>query len=162
MWEHPSFQPSLWIIIFHNMWQLFFLLHHLVFPEILIYEYCLNMLIFKKQQNSYRNTTIHISFFFPYSKFYQQLLKVLAYSYFINVTIISWRVKTNCMNTYVTNLCNVTRNNINLQPYKTASMTHRNVFFFFLPWNIWKIILMPSRRNMPPHPSQGANVWTGF
>jgi len=38
------------------------------------------------------------------------LLKVSVYSYFINVTMISWKVKISCMNVYVIKLCNITRN----------------------------------------------------
>lgn len=99
---------------------------------------------------------LHLGFF-SCNKFYQQLLKVLVYPYFINVTIISWRIKINCMNVYVIKLCNVTRNNISLQPYKITSMTQRNVVFFCYG-TIQRIILMPFWRNLPPQPSQDANV----
>lgn len=123
--EHPPFQPSLWMIIFHNLLSVM-----IIFPIISSsFPRSIYIWMLFKHDNIQKATKFiqkipqYTFSCFSYSKSYQQLLKVSAYPYFISVTIISWRVKISCMNVYVIELCNITRNNVSLQTYQIASTT---------------------------------------
>lgn len=157
--EHPPFQPSLWMIIFHNLLSVM-----VIFPIISSsFPRNINIWMLFKRDNIQKATKFiqkipqYTFSCFSYSKSYQQLLKVSAYSYFISATIISWRVKISCMSVYVIKLCNITRNNVKFTDISNC-FYNTEEYSFFSTVEHQKSGINAFLEKSASQPSQDANI----